>query len=73
MRFLHALLTIVLVLFFVSMVAMRLTYGSFEVAGEKMDRFMGVTATEVGAAADDVAEATDTVVKDIADGPDDEN
>lgn len=73
MKFLHAVVTLILVLFFVSMVAMRLTYGSFAVAGAVMDRWMGVTADEVGTAAEDVAEKTDEVARDIADGPDGEN
>lgn len=73
MRFLHAIVTAILVLFFAVMVIFRLIDGSFQSAGARMDRLTGVTATEVGAAAEDVAQATETVVRDIADGPDDEN
>lgn len=73
MRVLHTIVTVLLFVFVALMVVFRISDGSFAAAGARMDRIMGVTATEVGAAAEDVAEATDEVARDIADGPDDEN
>ena len=73
MKLLHAIITGLLVLFFAIMVIFRLIDGSFESAGERMDRLMGVTGSELGDAAEGVAEATGDVVDDIADGPDNRN
>ena len=70
MKFLHAIVTIVLAVFFVLMITFRLVDGSFEAAGERMDRLKGVKASEMSDVADSVAETTGTVVDDIADGPD---
>jgi hypothetical protein len=73
MKFVHATVTALLVLFFAIMVIFRLIDGSFEQAGERMDRLMGVTGSELGDAAEGVATATGEVVDDIADGPDGRN
>lgn len=66
MKFFHALLTGILVLFFAVMVIFRLIDGSFESAGARMDRMMGAAASEAGSAADRVVEATDQAVEDVA-------
>lgn len=73
MKFVHATVTALLVLFFGIMVVFRLVDGSFASAGERMDRLMGVTGSELKDAASGVADATGTVVEDIADGPDERN
>lgn len=73
MRVLHTIVTVLLFLFVALMVVFRISDGSFEAAGARMDRIMGVTADEVGEVANDTAEATDKLARDIADGPDDEN
>ena len=72
MKFLHAIVTIILAVFFVLMVTFRLVDGSFEAAGERMDRLTGVTASEMSDVADSVVETTGSVVDDIADGPDEQ-
>ena len=66
MKFFHALLTGILVLFFAIMVIFRLIDGSFESAGARMDRMMGAAATEADSAAERVVEATDQAVEDVA-------
>jgi len=69
-RSLHSIVTGLLVLFFVIMLVFRLIDGSFESAGERMDRLMGVTGSEISDAAEGVADATGDVVDDLADGRD---
>ncbi|OZB19244.1 MAG: hypothetical protein B7X53_00895 [Hyphomonas sp. 34-62-18] len=66
MKAFHAIVTAILVLFFAIMVIFRLVDGSFESAGARMDRMMGVAADEASSAADEVVEATDAAVEDIA-------
>jgi hypothetical protein len=73
MRILHMIVTVLLFLFVGLFLVFRITDGSFEAAGARMDRIMGVTADEVGEVAEDAAVATDKLARDIADGPDDEN
>jgi hypothetical protein len=73
MRAVHSIVTGLLVLFFAIMEIFRLIDGSFESAGERMDRLMGVTGSEIGDAAEGVADATGDVVDDLADGPDGTN
>lgn len=73
MRAVHSIVTVLLVLFFAIMVIFRLIDGSFASAGARMDRLMGVTGSELGDAAEGVADATGDVVDDIADGPDTPN
>jgi hypothetical protein len=70
LRSLHSIVTGLLVLFFVIMLVFRLIDGSFESAGERMDRLMGVTGSEISDAAEGVADATGDVVDDLADGRD---
>ena len=73
MRAVHSIVTGLLVLFFAIMEIFRLIDGSFESAGERIDRLMGVTGSEIGDAAEGVADATGDVVDDLADGPDGTN
>jgi hypothetical protein len=73
MRAVHSIVTGLLVLFFAIMVIFRLIDGSFESAGERMDRLMGVTGSEISDAAEGVADATGDVVDDLADGQDNPN
>ncbi|MFN7055804.1 hypothetical protein [Hyphomonas sp.] len=66
MKAFHALLTALLVLFVAVMVMFRFVDGSFESAGARMDRLFGAAATEATAVAEQVAEATDNAVQDVA-------
>ena len=66
MKALHAILTALLVLFVVVMMIFRFVDGSFESAGARMDRMLGAAATEATAAAEQVVEATDSAVQDVA-------
>jgi len=68
MRAFHAILTALLILFVAVMLIFRFIDGSFESAGARVDRMLGAAATEVSAAADDVAKATDSAVQDAAEG-----
>lgn len=66
MKAFHAIVTAILVLFFVIMVIFRLVDGSFESAGARMDRIMGAAANEASDTADQIVEATDNAVQDVA-------
>lgn len=81
-KVLRALVVVVLALFVAMMLFFRVTEGSFEGAGARVDAMLGQAADEapgVAAAvakegaeiAQGVAEKTDEVITDIADGPDD--
>lgn len=66
MRAFHAILTAILILFFAIMMIFRLVDGSFASAGARMDRMMGAAATEASSAAENVVQATDEAVEDVA-------
>ncbi|MEM6666302.1 MAG: hypothetical protein AAF638_07850 [Pseudomonadota bacterium] len=72
-KFLHGVVTLLLALFFLVMMLFRFTEGSFEAAGTRMDAIMGFAAEEGGEALEDLADDADTVIRDLQDGPDDQN
>lgn len=80
-KLLKSLVVVILALFVVIMLFFRVTEGSFEGAGKRVDAMLGVVAEEgpgVAAAvakdgaelAKDAAVKADEVIDDIADGPD---
>jgi len=69
-KVLHGLVTLMLAIFFLIMLLFRITEGSFEAAGARMDAIMGFAADEGGEAHNDLADEADTVLRDIQDGPD---
>ena len=68
-KVLHGLVTLMLAIFFLIMLLFRITEGSFEAAGARMDAIMGFAADEGGEALNDLADEADTVLRDIQDGP----
>ena len=69
-KVLHGLVTLMLAIFFLIMLLFRITEGSFEAAGARMDAIMGFAADEGGEALNDLADEADTVLRDIQDGSD---
>lgn len=67
-------IVILVVGFFVGfMVIFRIIDGSFAEAGARFDRFAGFAAEEGGEAAREIADDTEVLIEDIADGPDAKN
>ena len=64
---------LLMALFVLIMVLFRITEGSFQAAGARMDALMGVAAERGGEAARDIADEAGEIARDVADGPDDEN
>lgn len=70
MKIFSAVLTTILVLFFGIMMIFRLLDGSFQSAGARMDRLLGVAATEASAVGEELAAATEDIADDVSDGQD---
>lgn len=61
-RFFQSVLLVVMAIFFIVLVFLRVTEGSFQAAGAQLDSWLGVAAEEAEQAA-----------RDLADGPDETN
>ena len=70
MKFLTSIILTILALFTLVMIALRFMEGSFEAAGERMDRWLGQAADEAEIIAEDVAERTEAIIEDVRDGAD---
>ena len=69
-RLLNSIVYGVLIAFTVTMFFLRLTTGSFEDAGARVDRWTGNAADDLKVVAAESADQASVVAKDIADGPD---
>ena len=67
-KIVHGLVTLFMTLFFLIMMLFRLTEGSFEAAGKRMDAIMGFAAEEGGDALEELADDADEVIRDLQDG-----
>lgn len=72
-KLLYNIVFLVMALFVLIMLLFRVTEGSFEAAGARMDALMGVAAERGGEAARDLAKDIEDVANDVADGPDNRN
>tara|TARA_R110001606_G_scaffold116917_1_gene246191 strand:- start:171 stop:401 length:231 start_codon:yes stop_codon:yes gene_type:complete len=66
------ILAVICVVFIVSLGIFYIQEGSFEGAGRKMDATLQTLPEDTARVANDVADKTDEVIEDIADGPDDQ-
>ncbi|MFC7291518.1 hypothetical protein [Hirschia litorea] len=66
----NSIIYAMLVAFTVTMLFLRLTTGSFEEAGARVDRWTGNAAGDLKVVAAEAADQASVVAKDIADGPD---
>jgi len=69
---LSTILAVICIVFIVSLGIFYIQEGSFEGAGRKMDATLQTLPEDTARVADDVADKTDEVIEDIADGPDDD-
>lgn len=67
-RFLYGLVVLFAAVFLVLLIFFRITEGSFEEAGARMDRLTGVAAQETSEAAGQMARETDEAIRDLNDG-----
>jgi hypothetical protein len=67
---LSTILAVICVVFLVSLGIFYIQEGSFEGAGRKMDATLQTLPEDTARVANDVADKTDAVIEDIADGPD---
>ena len=72
-RFLSNVVTVILAVCFVGVLALRVTEGSFEAAGAKLDEWLPIAYQEASEVARDLGEEAEQVARDIADGPDEGN
>lgn len=72
-KWLYNIIFLMMALFVLIMLLFRVTEGSFEAAGARMDALMGVAAERGGEAARDLADEAGEIARDVADGPDEEN
>lgn len=67
-RFLYGLVVLFAAVFLVLLIFFRLTEGSFEEAGARMDRLLGVAAEETGEATEEFVRDTDDALEEYNDG-----
>lgn len=72
-KILYNLVFLLMALFVLIMLLFRITEGSFEAAGARMDALTGVAAERGGEAARELADEADRIARDVADGSDEEN
>ena len=72
-KWLYNIIFLMMALFVLIMLLFRVTEGSFEAAGARMDALMGVAAERGGEAARDLADEAGEIARDVAVGPDEEN
>lgn len=68
-RFLYGLVVLFAAVFLILLIFFRLTEGSFEEAGARMDRLLGVAAEETEQATEEFVRDTDRALEEYDDEP----